>query len=124
MKHGALSAIALIFLGGCSKTSSYSAVYKEQIQAIEELTNVLSTVKDESTMAAAQAELQERFQRFEQVSKKAKALPKPSAEIKRQIEEELGQPILRALEKYRQEGLRIRGLPGGPEFLEDMKKLK
>src|SRR6266446_4925348 len=124
MKHGALPAIALIFLGGCSKASSYATVYKEQIQAIEELTKVLSTVQDESTMAAARAELKERFQRFEQVSKKAKALPKPSAEIKRQIEEELGPQIIRAFDKYRQEGLRIQGLPGGPEFLDEMKKLK
>lgn len=125
MKWGALPALALIFVVGCGQgSSSYVGVYKEQIKAIEELIGVLSTVKDEATMKVARAELRELFHRFEQVSKKAKALPEPTPEIKRQIEEELGPQMIRAFDKYRQEGLRIQGLAGGPEFLEDMKKLK
>jgi hypothetical protein len=125
MRHWLLPGIALIFLGGCgNQASSYITVYKEQVQAIEDLTKVLATVKDETTMAAARAKLKERFERFEQISKKAKALPQPSAEIKEQIEKELGPQILQAFDNYRKEGLRIQGLPGGTEFLEEMKKLR
>jgi hypothetical protein len=125
MRQWLLPGIALIFLGGCgSSASSYITVYKEQIQAIEDLTSVLATVKDETTMTAARAKLKERFERFEKISKKAKGLPKPSAEIKEQIEKELGPQILEAFREYQKEGRRIQGLPGGPEFLEEMKKLK
>ncbi len=121
----ALPGIALIFLAGCggrADVSSYSAVYKEQIQAMQDLTEQLSTVQDEATMKAAAAELKKRFHLFEQVAKKAQALPQPSAEIKRQIEEELHPQ--QAVDHYQKEVRRILGLPGGKDFLEEMGKLR
>jgi hypothetical protein len=124
MRQWVLPGIALIFLGGCSKASSYTAVYKEQIQAIEDVTKVLATVKDETTIAAAQANLKERFQHFEQISKKAKALPKPSAEMKEEIEKVLGPQMIEAFRNYQKEVRRITALPGGEEFLKGLGKLQ
>ena len=121
----ALPAIALIFLAGCggrADVSSYSAVYKEQIKAIQDLTEQLSTVQDEASMKAAAAELKKRFHLFEQVTRKAQVLPKPSEEVKRQIEEELHPQ--QALDGYRKEVRRIMGLPGGKDFLEELGKLR
>jgi hypothetical protein len=125
MRSRALSAIALIFLAGCggrADVSSYSAVYREVIKAMQDLTEQLSSVKDEATMKAAGTELKKRFHLYEQVTKKAQALPKPSDEVKRQIEEELHPQ--QALDNYRKEVRRIMGLPGGKDFLEEMGNLR
>ena len=123
----ALPGIAWLCLAGCSgreSASSYLAVFREQIQAMQELTDLLSTVKDESTMNAALAELKKRFQRYEKLSNKAKALPQPSEDIKHQIEEDLGPQMRRAGLRYIEEGTRIGKLPGGEDFLKEMRKIK
>jgi aspartate-semialdehyde dehydrogenase len=118
--------IAVVFLAGCKRNdvTSYLAVSREQIQAMQELTDILSTVKDKATMAAALPKLKKSFQRFEQIASKAKALPKPSEEIKQRIEEDLGPQLERSAIRYREEGTRIRQLPGGEDFLKELKKIK
>jgi len=116
-----LLAAFLISVTGCS---SYASVEREQLAALKELTEVLSSVKDESTMAAARAELEKRFQHFEQIAKKAKAMSRPSPEVQRQLEVELGPEKVRAFDSLRNEVRRITALPGGEEFLKGLGKLR
>jgi protein subunit release factor A len=122
MRPWAHLAWGMILVVGCSP--SYQTVQKEQISALKELTEILSTVKDQTTMEAARGELARRFDRFEQVAKKAKALPKPSAEVQRQLEEELGPQKERAFDNLLKEVRRITALPGGEEFLKGLGKLR
>jgi hypothetical protein len=121
MRPGALAAIVFFGVSGCS---SYASVEKEQIAALKELTEILGTVKDESTMAAARGELAKRYERFEQVAKKAKSMSRPSPEVQRQLEEELGPQKERAFDNLRKEVRRITALPGGEAFLKSLGKLR
>jgi hypothetical protein len=121
MRPGALTAVVLLALIGCS---SHVSVEKEQIAAIKELTEVLGTVKDEATMKAARSELEKRFQRFEEVAKKAKGMGRPSEEVQRQLQEELGPQKERAFDNLRNEVRRITALPGGEAFLKSLGKLR
>jgi hypothetical protein len=121
MRPTLLAAILLISMTGCS---SYASVQREQIAALKELTEILSTVKDEATMKAARAELEKRFQHFEQVAKKAKAMPRPSPEVQQQLEVELGPQKVRAFNNLHDEVRRITALPGGEEFLKGLGKLR
>src|SRR5262249_6539633 len=125
MRRWALWGIALPFLFGCSaKLSSYLEVEREQIQALQELTELLSTVKDEASMSAALAELKKRNQQIEQIARKFRALPKPSEEIRQQIDEALGPKTRQAFARSTEELTRISKLLGGKEFLKEMKEIK
>jgi hypothetical protein len=122
-----LPASALIFLGGCrgqSGASSYLEIQREHIQALQELTEILGTVKDASSMSAALAELKKRNQRMEQIANKFRALPKPSQEVLQEIDDALGPQIRLANSRYIQEGTRISKLPGGDDFLKQLKQIK
>lgn len=121
MRPTLLAAVLLISVSGCS---SYASIEKEQIAALKELTEVLSTVKDEATMKAARGELQKRFQHFEQVAKKAKAMSRPSPEVQQQLEDELGPEKERAFDNLRNEVRRVTAMPGGEEFLKGLGKLR
>ena len=125
MKHAAL-AIVLISLAGCGSDSAspYMAIFQEKINELQELTEVLSTVKDESTMEAARSEWKTRSRRFEQQAEKNREVPRPSAAVKRKVEEELAPQFNRAMEKLQAEVRRIKDLPGGEEFLQGISKLR
>jgi hypothetical protein len=125
MKHAAL-AIVLICSAGCGSgsPSPYLAIFQEKINELQELTEVLSTVKDESSMAAARREWKKRSRRFEQQAEKNREVPKPSAAIKRQVEEELAPQFNRTMEQLQAEIRRIKDLPGGDEFLQGISKIR
>jgi len=125
MKYGAL-AIILISSAGCGSDSpsAYVAIFQEKINELQELTEVLSTVKDESTMEAARSEWKKRSRRFEEQAEKNKELPKPSAAVKRKVEEELGPQFNRTMKDLRAQVKRIKDLPGGEEFLQGISKLR
>lgn len=127
MAQRILPALALIFLGGCSgknELSRYLELEREHIEALKELTEILSTVKDEPSMSAALAELKIRNQRIERIANKFRALPKPAPEILQEIDDALGPQIRQANSRYVEEGARISRLAGGEKFLKQLKEIK
>lgn len=123
MKAGLRLAVLALGLTGCNRTAQYAEVVREQAQAFRELTEVLSTVTDEATMKSARGELRKRWDRFQQVQKKAKALSKPSEGVEIKLHEELGE-LDRSWSDLQRELRRIQDLPGGHEFLMGMKQLR
>ncbi len=101
---------------GCATDEDYRKVFRDQHSAWLEMTEVLSTVRDEKSMAEAKVKLDASFDKFEAISKRAKALPAPSKEIKQQLEKER-EYLEQATTNLLREVGRIRKMPGGPGFL-------
>lgn len=121
MKRACFATAWLFLLAGCDRTATYTAAFKEQLQAQQELIEVLATVKDAESMKAAKPALNKRFADFERIRKKFQALPKPSEEIKTKLQDELGDEVRQTLNNLVREAKRIEELPGGKEFIARLK---
>ena len=83
---------------------------------MKEVTDVLATIKDDASMAAAKEALDEKAKKCEALSRKAGAMSRPSPEVLKRLQEDsyLTNGVLKGLH---QEAARVSKLPGGPEFL-------
>ena len=108
--------IALLMAAGCTREEDYVEVLREQTAAWKETADILATVKDEKTMAAAKVALDERQAHFDAIMRKAKALPKPSDNVRQRLEDEK-YPMQAALSRLAKESERVSKLPGGAEFM-------
>jgi hypothetical protein len=108
--------LVLLIPAGCTRNEQYYEVFREQRTAYKELGDILATVKDEKSMTAAKAALEERLAVCDAVAKKASALPKPPPEVAERFNEEkyLMESFIR---RVGDETKRIQGLPGGAEFI-------
>ena len=110
---------AMVWLAaGCAQSPEpYLEAFTEQRSAWKEMAAILATIEDETTMAAAKTKLDERSGRFEQIARKAKALPKPSDDVKERLEQERFS-MQRAAENLQSEVARVRrlNLKGTAEF--------
>src|SRR5262245_21526201 len=107
IRIGAL--VGLIALSGCglsgctTRPEEYVEVARAQRKAIEEIRGVLADIKDEKDMQKAKDELDRRFAAFEEIARKARALPKPPpAEALAQLEDEK-RPLQRSVEGLQEE---------------------
>jgi hypothetical protein len=108
---------AILLAAGCSDPQRYYEVMREQRTALQEVADILAGIEDEKTMAAAKEKLEGRKERFEAIARKARALPQPPPEV---VQERLQQDAFltqRALDRYREQLIRVRKLPGGADFL-------
>ena len=101
---------------GCTKEEDYLNVFRDQQKAWQELTDILAEVRDEKSMAEAKTKLDASFEKFDALSKRAKALPEPSKEIRNRLEKER-EYLQQSTENLLREVGRIRKMPGGQEFL-------
>ncbi len=114
--RAALVGLALLALPGCTRTEDYLEVARAQQEALRDVTAVLTHIHSEKDMAAAKEKLDDGEARFEAIARKARALPKPPPEVASRLQDEAPK-MQRALEQLRDEVQRVRGLPGGQEFL-------
>jgi hypothetical protein len=118
---GMLATIAA--LAGCDNTAAYASVFRDQLDAIKELTRILESVTDRPSMAAAKEDVVGKYKEFEKIRHRALLLPKASARVNEQLTEEFGPRMEEAMAALLREIRRIRDLPGGQEFLENLGKL-
>ncbi len=106
--------VGLVFLGGCSQTGDYLEVFRDQHKAVQEVTAILARIRNEEDMAAARDELDDRYVRFEQIARRANALPKPPPDDVASRVDQVG--MERSIADMRREIDRVKALPGGEEF--------
>jgi hypothetical protein len=119
MIHRTLGSALLLgcfLLSGCTSSERYVEVMREQREAYQETVDVLVKVNDEKTMVEVKPSLDQLMVKFDKIASKAKALPKPSAAVLQEHENEQ-YLVKHAWERYREEVKRISQLKGGPEFL-------
>src|SRR5436305_1361940 len=99
--------VGLVASAGCTRSEEYVEVARGQRKAMEEIRSVLADVKDEKSMEAAKAELDRRFDQYEAIARRARALPQPSAEARARLEDEK-RPLETALRDMRAEIDRVK----------------
>lgn len=109
----------LVMMGGCSRTSAYRDVLSEQTSAFNETADILKTVTNEASMEAARAKLTELEIRFASISARAKGLGPPTEDVREALRDDYSGLEL-ALTRLRSEVSRVRSLPGGAAFLENL----
>src|ERR1043166_4038540 len=108
--------ILLLAMVGCTREEDYVEILREQTAAVKETADILATIQDEKTMAAAKSALDERQAKFAAITRKAKSLPPPSEKILLRLADEKF-PMQAAINRLQTESKRVSELPGGAEFM-------
>jgi hypothetical protein len=116
-----LTLCALLLPAQSGGGSAYESVLKELITALDMLSDVLVTVKDESSAKAAGPEVKKAVGRLDEVGKKAKALPQPEKGEKERITKTYRPKLEEAIKKLLTEEARVKAVPGGSELVKQIK---
>jgi hypothetical protein len=119
-----LALLTAAALAGCGDTSaSFKALYADLIKTTQDEVAILKEVTDKASMERVRPELRKIGWRSASIKKRFEALPAPSDAVKEEIEQMFVQPLQSVLEELKVEAQRIKGLPGGEEFLKQLKHL-
>jgi len=114
----------LFFTAGCAKEQDYLDVMNDQLAAMREVTEILQSVKDAPSMANAKRSLEANAEKYEAISKRANALPKPPpAKVQQRLRENVF-VVQRTLDHMKTETERVSKLAGGPELLKQFESTK
>src|SRR5262249_20542784 len=138
MKTGIVSATAVLALGilltaapprrggvaasqdGDAPASRYEAVVKEVLTTLDQAIAALGTIKDEPSADAARPGLKKAGERLKELSKRAREMKQPDRDEKDLLEKKYKGKFEAALKKLRDEQVRVRAIPGGPEAIKDL----
>ena len=120
MRSTALLAVCVL-IAGCGP-DPYREAIRRQASNFAELAGLLAEVKDARSMSDIEATIADRMDDFQRAARRAGKLPPPDPERIRSYKEEFGDKIKTAFRRYAAECVRIRKLPGGPEFLDRVGK--
>jgi hypothetical protein len=111
LRQGWILCGLLVLSVGCSdEAEPYLKASRAQQAAIEEVSDI----------HAARDKLIERYDHCELVAHRSKNLPKPSSEVMERLAGEKDK-MSAAVQKLQAEVKRVRGLPDGAKFLQDVK---
>lgn len=118
-----VAAFAMLVLAGCGGgVEPYVEIARAQQANWDEMAEVLASVKDAESMAAARSRLEDLHARSEELQERRAGLPPPSQAIRERLSEH-GPALQQSLRRVRQELARVRQLPGGEAFLNDVEKI-
>jgi hypothetical protein len=121
LRQGWILCGLLVLSVGCSdEAEPYLKASRAQQAAIEEVSDILAGITDGASMDAARDKLIERYDHCELVAHRSKNLPKPSSEVMERLAGEKDK-MSAAVQKLQAEVKRVRGLPDGAKFLQDVK---
>jgi hypothetical protein len=117
-----LTILALV-LGAAGCRDAYQVAIDEQVANYAEIASVLRAVNDPASMDVAERKIAARAAHFREASRRAQALPMPDDEGTVARIREQAAKMQAAVREVAKEFERIRGLPGGPEFIERIGEL-
>jgi hypothetical protein len=122
MRRAALFVVCAL-IAGCGP-DPYREAIRKQVSKQEELADLLAEVKDAKSMSDIEASIADRMEAFQRAANRAAKLPHPDPGRIQAYKDEFGEKMTSAFVRYTKEVERIRGLPGGPEFLDRVGKLQ
>jgi hypothetical protein len=123
VKKAVLWAGALLLLGavvGCAE--NHDSLTKKQIDLMNDLADVLSTIKDADSAKAAQPKLKKISERMQELKKKAEKLGEPPADKKAALEKKYQDQVTKAGERLMKEFFRVMTVSGAAEALQGLGK--
>jgi hypothetical protein len=110
----------MVVLGQGGGGSPYESVIKEMIVALDTLTGVLGTIKDEPSAKAARPELKKAAGQLDEVRKKAEGLKPPDKAEKDRVARDYKAKLDTSIRKLLAEEARVKGIPGGAEAVNEI----
>ena len=107
--------------GGVHLADSLDAVHRDQVQAINDLADVLTTVQDQASAQKAQATLKDFGPRVQQLLKRGKAFEPISPAQQQALKQKFGDDGEAAILRLSIQVQRVRAVPGGPAVLKELK---
>lgn len=97
--------LSVCLLGGCGR--DHEDVAEDTIEVVEEMAEVLSTVKDKESALAAKPKLEELSQRMQELQEEGAEMGKMDPEAEEAFDEKYGPRMEKAVGKLMSEILRI-----------------
>jgi hypothetical protein len=113
--------VLLVSVAGCGP-GRYDELAREQTELNEELAREWAGISDSATMKSAAPKLGDKYRKLIRLNRVAKALAKPSAELNELLREKYGRRMEAAVNQILRDQQRVKDLPGGPEFLREVKE--
>lgn len=92
-------ALCLACVGGCRSRQTLGAVYKDRVQLLNDLADVLETIKDEPTLKEAKPKLDELKERALDLEERWNAQGKPSGKEGERLLEEFNAELKTATDR-------------------------
>jgi outer membrane murein-binding lipoprotein Lpp len=116
-------ALPLACLAGCSSSSSARDRQRAQINAMNEITDLLATVHDEATAQAAKPKLIAAAERLKQLQTEYKQFVteelKKGKQLKFQEPDKNATDMMAAMQRYSAEMQRLQTVPGGIDLMKE-----
>ncbi len=107
----------VVVLGGCKRTADETA--DEMIESMEELTEVVGTIKDKASAEEAKPKIEKLKEKMDELEEEANKLKEEmSDEEKKKFEEKYKEKGLEAVGKLLKEMMRVSLIPGVKEALD------
>ena len=107
--------------GGARLGDNFEAVHRDQVQAINDMADVLATVQDQTSAEKAQAQLKGFGPRVRQLLKRGKAFEPLSPAQQQALKQKFGDDGEAAILRLSIQVQRVRAVPGGPAVLQELK---
>lgn len=118
-KTFAASLLAAFLLAGCASDDADSLV-KQTIQAMDETSQVMATVKDEASAQAAVPRLRALAERRKKIEEKMAAVKTPPQAEQAELQKKYAARLSEVTTSLMQEAMRVSTVPGGKAALEAM----
>src|SRR5262249_43083182 len=103
--------------------TQYEKIVQGMLAKVEDITKILTTIRDSDTAKTAQPQLKEAASKMMELRKQADAVDQPTKEEKDRLAKEYAPKMEAAVKKLRAETIRVKGIPGGDEALAELKVL-
>jgi hypothetical protein len=115
----------LAFSGGCGSSDPHDAAVKEMLAAMNELADVMDTVKDEASATAAAPKLKAVADRVKALKTKMDGMPKPTAEVEESLKKKYEEQMKNVMGRLMAAGMKASSVPGAQAaFQEAMKAMQ
>lgn len=114
--------LVLLLVTGCG--DSPESLTRDSIATLNEVADVLATVKDRRTADAARPTLRQLGERWRDLQKRAGAVKQPTAGESKALQERYRPEMEAAMKRYFAEVQRLLQVPGGPEALRELGEVK
>jgi hypothetical protein len=115
-------ALSLAGVGGCNRAEPYLEVFRQLQATWEETATLLAGITDAESMEAAKDRFAKLTVQAQDVARKAKKMGRPPDDVLEQLAEHKG-GMQRAVNRVMAEIARVRRLPGGEEFVQDIEEI-
>jgi len=115
------TAVLLVFTLNLYAGQEHEKALKDMIESLKQMSDALEKVSDEATAKEAKPKLKTALTQFQKVKEQVDKLKEPTKEEKEKLEKQYKGDLEGALKKLLGEIVRVSGVPGGKELVQELR---